>query len=308
MVKNTVNWQGVWPTMITPFNEDKTIDYNSLEKLIEWYIAGGVAGLFAVCQSSEMFALTLEERVQLAAFVVKHTAGRVPVIASGHISDTLDGQLEEIGEVSKAGIDAFVLVSNRLASPNESDEVWIANLQKVLHTFPDIRFGLYECPYPYKRLLSQNMLKFCAESGQILFLKDTCCDDKLLQQRLQLVQNTTLQLFNANSTTLLSSLEHGAAGYSGVMANIHPDLYVWLVDNYHSNAEKAQQLQYYLTLSSLVEHLAYPVSAKYYLQKIGVIHSIATRTKDEQELNNHMKLVIEQLALSDNSVRQWNFI
>lgn len=289
--------------MVTPFLEDKTIDYNSLEKLIDWYIAGGVAGLFAVCQSSEMFALTLEERVQLAAFVVKHAAGRVPVIASGHISDTLDGQLEEIGEISKTGIDAFVLVSNRLASSNESDEVWIANLQKILHIFPGIRFGLYECPYPYKRLLSQDMLKFCAESGQILFLKDTCCDDKLLQQRLQLVQNTTLQLFNANSTTLLSSLEQGAAGYSGVMANIHPGLYVWLVENYHSNAEKAQQLQYYLTLSSLVEHLAYPISAKYYLQKIGIIHSITTRTKDEHELNNHMKLVIDQLALSDNSLR-----
>lgn len=305
---NTFNWQGVWPTMITPFHEDKTIDYNSLEKLIEWYIAHGVAGLFAVCQSSEMFALSLEERVQLAAFVVKHTAGRVPVIASGHISDTLEGQLEEIGEISKTGIDAFVLVSNRLASSNESDEVWIANLQKILHAFPAIRFGLYECPYPYKRLLSQHMLKFCAESGQILFLKDTCCDDKLLQQRLRLVQNTTLRLFNANSTTLLSSLEQGAAGYSGVMANIHPDLYVWLVENDHSNGKKAQQLQYYLTLSSLVEHLAYPISAKYYLQKMGVIRSITTRTKDEHELNAHMKLVIDQLALSDNSVRQESFL
>ncbi|WMT39712.1 dihydrodipicolinate synthase family protein [Paenibacillus sp. D2_2] len=91
---------GVFPTMITPFNEKKEIDYTALREYVEWLIGHGVQGLFAVCQSSEMFALSLEERVQLAKFVTEKAAGRVQVIASGHISDTNSDQIEEIRRIS----------------------------------------------------------------------------------------------------------------------------------------------------------------------------------------------------------------
>ena len=54
---------GVWPVMLTPFTDHNEVDYPALERLTEWYIENGVSGLFAVCQSSEMFFLSLEERV-----------------------------------------------------------------------------------------------------------------------------------------------------------------------------------------------------------------------------------------------------
>ena len=44
-----------FPTMITPWTDDLTVDWATLDKMIEWYIASGCTGLFAVCQSSEMF-------------------------------------------------------------------------------------------------------------------------------------------------------------------------------------------------------------------------------------------------------------
>ena len=62
---------GVWPTMVTPFTDTDEVDYGALEELVEWYIGAGVDGLFAVCQSSEMFFLSLGERVAIAEFVVK---------------------------------------------------------------------------------------------------------------------------------------------------------------------------------------------------------------------------------------------
>ena len=74
---------GVWPVMLTPFTEENQVDYAALKELVEWYIENGVDGLFAVCQSSEMFKLTLKERVTAAAKVKEYAAGRVPVIASG---------------------------------------------------------------------------------------------------------------------------------------------------------------------------------------------------------------------------------
>ena len=55
---------GVYPVMLTPFTENNEVDYEALGKLIDWYIEKGVNGLFADCQSSEMFFLSLEERVR----------------------------------------------------------------------------------------------------------------------------------------------------------------------------------------------------------------------------------------------------
>ena len=42
-------YRGVWPVMLTPFDENRQIDWESLKKLIDWYIAAGVHGLFANC-------------------------------------------------------------------------------------------------------------------------------------------------------------------------------------------------------------------------------------------------------------------
>ena len=81
-MKNAQIKSGVWPTMITPFTDAGEIDYGMVEKLIEWYIERGVAGIFAVCQSSEMFFLNDEEKVELAKFIVDHVNGRVGVVAT----------------------------------------------------------------------------------------------------------------------------------------------------------------------------------------------------------------------------------
>lgn len=286
---------GIWPTMITPFTDQLQIDYIALEALIEWYISKQVNGLFAVCQSSEMFFLTLEERVKLAAFVVDKVNGRVPVIASGHISDQMEQQLQEILEISRTGIDAFVLVTNRFASRTESDEVWIRHADHLLNSFPDMTFGLYECPYPYKRLLSAELMTWCAESGRFAFLKDTSCRIDIIQQRIKRCRGTALQLFNANSATFLQSLKAGAAGFSGVMSNFHPELYRNVFEQWQGGPEKIEALQSFLSVASLIEHQNYPLNAKYYLQLEGLPIEVNTRIADKAELSPSQKAEIEQL-------------
>lgn len=286
---------GVWPTMVTPFTEHNEIDYKALEEMIEWYIAHGVDGLFAVCQSSEMFLLTLEERVALAEFVNRTAAGRIGVIASGHISDSLEDQIEELRAIAATGVQAIVLVSNRLASEQEDDEIWMGNAAKLLAAVPDIPFGVYECPYPYKRLLTPEVLSWCASTGRFLFLKDTCCHSQEIAEKLAAVAGRNLKIYNANAATLLESLRAGASGYSGVMGNFHPDLYVWLTKNYIKQPKEADELQHFLGLASVIEAQYYPVNAKYYLQLEGLSIGLHTRVKDGEGLTYSNKLEIEQL-------------
>lgn len=287
--------KGVWPTMVTPFTDTGKVDYGALEQLIEWYIDQGVHGLFAVCQSSEMFYLTLEERVSIARFVTNQAAGRVPVIASGHTSDLFEEQIEELQRIAETGVQAVVLVSNRLASSDESDEIWFERVLQLIDRVPDVPMGIYECPYPYKRLLSPQLLKQCADTGRFAFLKDTSCDLQQIAAKIEAVKGSSLQLFNANSATLLASLRMGASGFSGVMANFHPDIYVRLTENWKKEPIIADVLQSFVGAASLIELQMYPVNAKYHLSKRGLFVSLHCRSKDASAFRENHKLEVEQL-------------
>lgn len=286
---------GVWPVMLTPFTQDGKIDYEGLEHLVNWYIDRKCDGLFAVCQSSEMYYLTLEERLELARAVVKITAGRVPVIASGNIADTLEERIQETNQMAQTGVDAVVLITNSFAAQEESDEVWMERCLDFLDRIDgDIPLGFYECPYPYKRMISLENLKTCADTGRFHFLKDTCCDAALIQKRLEVIRGTNLKLYNANTTTLLDSLKHGAVGFSGVMANFHPQLYVQLCKHYQE--EDAAYLQAFLTLASLIERQYYPVNAKYHLQAIeGLPVTTYSRRMDDKGMTDTFKLEVAMM-------------
>ncbi|PWC22917.1 dihydrodipicolinate synthase family protein [Brenneria roseae subsp. roseae] len=261
---------GVWPVMLTPFNAQREIDYDSLERLVEWYLASGVHGLFAACQSSEMFFLSDKETQELVSFIVRQVDGRVPVVASGHTACGVSQQVEQLNAMAETGVDGLILISNRLALAGESDQQALLSLQQLTAQLPtQVDLGIYECPYPYKRLLSDEIVAWCAASQRYTFIKDTCCDLPTIQRRLQLAQGSRLHLANANSQTLLASFQAGCQAYSGVMANFHPQLYVWLYENWRSQPQKAQSLSDYLSTAALVEHLDYPACAKFFQQQHG---------------------------------------
>jgi 4-hydroxy-tetrahydrodipicolinate synthase len=273
-------YRGVWPVMLTPFDDEREIDWESLARLIDWYVDAGVSGLFANCQSSEMFFLSEAESLALTRFVVDHAGGRVPVVASGHTACGLSQQIDQLCAMAETGVDSVITISNRFATPDEGDAVLLSRLRKITASLPDtVGLGIYECPYPYKRLLSDEVIDWCARSGRYTFIKDTCCDIETIRRRIALVKGSRLHIANANSQTLLPSLQAGAHGYSGVMANFHPELYVWLCDNWQRDPEKAEAIAAYLSTASLAEYLDYPICAKDYQKSIGNFKSVAARVR-----------------------------
>lgn len=295
---------GIYPVMITPFTADNQVDYEAVDQMMEFYARGGCQGVFAVCQSSEMFCLTEEERVKLAARVVKAAAGRMCVVASGHISDRMEDQIRELRRVSETGVDAVVMISNRLAGKDEPDEVLIQNMHRILDAIPGVTFGMYECPYPYKRLLTPKVLEAMAETGRFTFIKDTCCDADLIARRIALLHGR-IQLFNANCATALETLQSGADGFSGIMANFHPDLLVWMYENYRQQPEKARQLSAMLSVMSMAEGCRHPIGAKYHMNLVGIPMELRCRVKNADCFDKMDRHTIEDLKTMEEVVRQW---
>ncbi|WP_349961342.1 dihydrodipicolinate synthase family protein [Rhizobium sp. ZPR3] len=271
-------FQGIIPVMITPFTEEGEIDYAGVAKLVEWYIANGSDALFAVCQSSEMQFLSLNERVELATFVSKAAAGRVPVIASGHVAESLEEQSEELNAIAATGVDGLVLVTNRLDAKQQGGTKFIEDLDWLLGRLPsDLPLGLYECPAPYRRLLTDEELMHCASSGRFHILKDVSCDLETVKRRVALVKDTPLAIVNANAAIAYDAMKAGSLGFTGVFTNFHPDLYKWLFKNCHAASKLADELSIYLALAAMAEPMGYPKLAKLYHQRLGTFGSANSR-------------------------------
>ncbi len=278
MVKNISD--GVYPTMLTPFTGDNKIDYNGVLKLLEFYSNAGCEGVFAICQSSEIFFLSFEERLELLKFIMKNLPKGMNIVASGHTADSLDRQIYEAKAFIDTGIDAYVFIANRFAHEDESDGVFLNNYEKAVNSIPETGFGIYECPYPYKRVMKPETLKKCCEISNLMFIKDTCCHIEEIRAKLKATEGTGLKIFNANGATLFESLLAGCSGYSGVMANFHPEFYVWLCKNYKSQPEKAKAIADFLSFASVTELQQYPVNAKYHLKLMGMDIETLCRSRD----------------------------
>jgi 4-hydroxy-tetrahydrodipicolinate synthase len=264
--------------MLTPFKPDDRIDWDGYAALIEWYIANGAEALFAVCQSSEMQLLSLAERLDLARFTARAVAGRIPVVASGHVSDTPDDQKAELRAMAGTGVDGVVLVTNRLAAPGDDGTVLRARLDDLLAALPtDMPLGLYECPAPYRRLLTDEEIARCAGSGRFVILKDVSCDLATVQRRIALARGTPLAIVNANAAIAWPAMQAGARGFCGVMNNIHPDLYRWIQDHGGGRPGLAEDLAVFLVLAALCEPMGYPKLAKLHHVRLGTFRHAGSR-------------------------------
>jgi len=262
--------RGVWAVMLTPFTPDKQIDWECLDQLIDWYIESGVSGLFTVCQSGEMYTLTNEERLNLAYRVVKYSNERVPVVASGAFSNTLEKQAAFIKKMADTGVRAVVCLVNQIARQDESDEYWKLNMEKLLDKTGNIYLGLYECPTPYHRTLSADIVGWAASTGRFIFMKQTSSHLNIIEKKIEAVRNTPMLLLNADAATVLKSLRMGISGYSSIAANFYPALWVWLCKHFKNQPEKADQMQRLMSIAEGVVRHKYPTSAKLFLSMSGM--------------------------------------
>ncbi|MDC1076582.1 dihydrodipicolinate synthase family protein [Litorivicinus sp.] len=283
--------QGIIPVMLTPFDEYGNIDWDSQKRLIEWYLKQGCQSLFAVCQSSEMLQLDLNEREQLARFTVEVVDGRVPVIASGHVGETLAEQITELTQMVSTGIDCLVFVTNRLDPDHLGSEQLFKNVETLTKELPaNMRFGLYECPVPFRRLLSDEEIIYFAEDPRFVVLKDVSCDLETVRRRVELTKSANLVISNANATIAFEAMKAGASGFCGVFNNFHPDLYRWLQDEGEIHTELAIELSRFLVLSAVTEGMGYPKLAKIFHQRLGTIRSSYSRAVPEDILKNYWAL------------------
>lgn len=290
------------PVMITPYLQNGKIDYDGLSRLIDFYITAGVKGFFANCLSSEMYHLDDTERLALTTHVVKRVAGAFPVVATGSFGNTLDEQVTFAKKIYDTGINAVILISSHYAKKEDSDDVLLDNLGKMLDRTPGIPMGLYECPSPYKRILTPRVFGALLDTRRMVYHKDTSIDQEKVSEKLALVKDNPLEFYDAHTANTVFSLTRGARGMSAISGNFYPEMLVWMCNNVNdpSKQQDVQWLQEELTRTEDIISKSYPVSSKYFLKKRGVdIQPVSRSSKEvltsqqKETLDNVYKTFLE---------------
>lgn len=292
--------QGVFPTMITPFRDDLSIDWPGVDAVVDYYLGNDAAGVFAVCGSSELPTLSHDERFELAARVVRR-AGGAPVVASATFGGPLVRQAEDVKRMRDAGVAAVVVLTSEIAEPGASDSQWMDRLRALLDLTAGVPLGFYEIPGPNKRLLTPRMLRATAETGRFLFHKDTSCRLDLIEKKARATEGTALGFYNANASSVLHSLRCGGAGYSGIASNYYPRLWAWLCGNWREEPRRAEDLQTSLAVWERAAGSQYPAGAKAYLNMRGVPIGTACRSGSASLAENDLRILASLVALVERA-------
>lgn len=262
------------PVMITPFNLKAKVDLDAVSRLIDFYLAAGVKGFFANCLSSEMYSITEDERLELTQHVVRYVNGRVPVVATSSFGLTINDKADFTKRIYDTGINAAILITGHYANVEDSDDILLRNFEKMFKLTGNIPLGMYECPAPYKRILGAEVFRQLVSSDRFVYHKDTSINLESVKAKLEVVKTakSDFEFYDAHSPNAMYSLQMGAKGMSSISGNFYPEILVWMVNN-AANPEKQDEVSWLQSEISRVDpliHIAYPMSAKYFLRKRGL--------------------------------------
>jgi 4-hydroxy-tetrahydrodipicolinate synthase len=252
--------------MITPFNARGQIDWAVYRKMVAWYLERGVGGLYANCQSSEMFTLDNEERVRLAAEAVEVARGHVPVVATGNLGETLEEHIALCRRIAATGVDAVMLVVPTFHDNDADLERYYFEIAAQV----DAPLGLYECPMPRRYHLGKDLVAALAQSGRFVAYKETSEDLEKIRALQTITNDTPLSLLQACSSYLVESVQAGGLG-SMCIAAIHlPDLVAAVIAKTQIGDPDAERLQAAHSAMHLAQRGNHPHGSKYLLSKRGL--------------------------------------
>lgn len=113
-----INLKGMGVALITPFNEDETIDFPALARLVEYQIQNGIDYLVVLGTTAETPTLTEEEKARVRSFVIEKVAGRVPIVL-GMGGNNTRAIVDSLKTQNFDGVDAILSVVPYYNKPSQ---------------------------------------------------------------------------------------------------------------------------------------------------------------------------------------------
>lgn len=235
--------QGIITPILTPMNEDETLNLEELRNQIERLIEGGVHGIFPFGTNGEGYILSKEEKIEVLKVTIDQVAGRVPVYAgTGCISTKETIELSKEAEKLGADVLSIITPSFALASQKELYDHFAAVAKEV-----DLPIVLYNIPARTgNKILPETVLKLAKDVDNIIGAKDSSGDWENLKAYINLTKDLDKPFYvlSGNDALILDALKEG--GYGGIAgcSNVYPEVLSSIYNHFKSGElDKAQEAQ-----------------------------------------------------------------
>ncbi|WP_158555886.1 dihydrodipicolinate synthase family protein [Peribacillus glennii] len=283
-----IQHEGVFSLMLTPFKQNLEIDWKTYDEYVDWQLAAKPHGLFAVCGSSEMKWLTLEERLMLSQQTVNR-AGGTPVLATANVQHDILEHKEEVRRMIDTGVSGIVLVPPE-GLGEEQDRLmdYFAQLANVA----DIPVFLYEWPQTNPYFISPEIWGKLTNEFGIKGIKDTTCTFEGIKAKIIETNGNSL-VYQANTPFMLDAIAADAKGIMAITSAAFNELVVefWKEASKDHSSLHAKKLHQYLVFLDSVLRFGYPATAKYLAKLQGI--SMETFCRWPVELNPEAKKAVD---------------
>jgi 4-hydroxy-tetrahydrodipicolinate synthase len=215
---------------------------------------------------------------------------------------TIEDKAEFTSRIYDTGIDAAIVITRHFANVEDNNDVLLRNFEKMFSLTGNIPLGMYECPAPYKRIISAETFKSLLSANRLVYHKDTSITHENIKAKIDVLkemENNNLEFYDAHSPNAMYSLQMGAKGMSSISGNFYPEILVWICNNANNpdKQEDVKWLQSEITRVDPLIHQAYPMSAKYFLKKRGLPVRSTSRTF-ALELTPDQKKTLDEIHAS----------
>lgn len=233
-------FKGAAVAIVTPFHEDKTVNFEKFGELIEDQIAGGTDAIVVCGTTGESSTLTHEEHLEVIKYCVEKVAGRIPVIA-GTGSNCTETAIYLSAEAEKYGVDGVLLVTPYY---NKATQFGLFQHFKAIADSIKVPCILYNVPSRTGCNLQPETIVWLAEHVEnIVGVKEASGNISQVAKLMSLAKGN-VELYSGNDDQIVPIMALGGNGVISVLSNVAPELAHDIATTYlEGDVKKSCELQ-----------------------------------------------------------------
>lgn len=217
-MKKMAIFTGAGVALITPMNDDGSVNYEKLRELLEFHVANKTDAIIICGTTGEASTLSDEEHLECIRFACEVINKRIPVIA-GTGSNCTQSAIELSKEAEKSGVDGLLLVTPYY---NKATQNGLKAHYKAIAKEVNVPIILYNVPSRTgTRLAPQTVVDLCHEVPNIVGVKDATGDISEVAELMSLAKGT-VDVYSGNDDQIVPVLSLGGKGVISVLSNILP--------------------------------------------------------------------------------------
>ncbi|MDD3555875.1 MAG: 4-hydroxy-tetrahydrodipicolinate synthase [Proteiniphilum sp.] len=268
-----VNFKGLGVALITPFNDDRSIDWGALSRLIEFQVANGTDYIVALGTTAETPTLSKEEKREVVRFIVEKVNGRIPVVKGVGGNNTAE-VAEEMQSCDITGISAFLSVTPYYNKPTQ--EGLYRHFCSLSQASP-LPIILYNVPgRTGVNMTAETTLRLARNCNNVIAIKEASGD---LNQIKAIIDGAPaeFQVISGDDAVTTDVIALGGVGVISVFGNAFPKEMAWLVshalngDALHARKQMEDEFN---TLFHLIFVEGNPSGVKSLLNQRGMVRNV----------------------------------